>query len=321
MMRYLKPCVFAATVAVLATPAIEWQVNRRRLAEFRQHCERLAYRLDIMPAQSMAQGATATLGSTQEAVRGLAEGRLPPQAPEVVALLRRFARSIGADNALVLDRAGRVVADARRAEPGPVRNLGTRPYFEAAIQGRSSLYAALGGSSGERGIYVAAPVAAPGVAPVGVVVAKMGFEAVDGLLRGETGRFALVSPEGVVFAANVPDWVFRVEAGTVVATVRQLPRTAAAFASREPRALPRGAGFRRRVELPIDWLDPGGPWKLIGLPDPDQLFTAVDRLLLGGMLFLTAFLAGAVWLERRPCARASSWPKRPPRRRLNSWPT
>ena len=284
MLRYLRACVFAILVAGVATSGIEWQVNRGHLAQFRHQCERLAYRLDRMPAQSMAQGATTTLGSTQDAVRRLAEGRLPPGDPQVVALLRRFARSIGADNALVLDRAGAVVAEARDAASGAVHDLGTRPCFQSAIQGRSTLYPALDARSGERGIYVAAPVGEPGAAPVGVVVAKMGFEAVDELLREETGRFALVSPRGLVFAASDPAWLNRAGPG-------------AGASGREPMAPPRET--RRRVELPVQWMDPDGAWKLIGMPEPGQLFTGVDRALLGGILFLAAFLAAAAWLERR----------------------
>jgi len=134
----------------------------------------------------------------------------------------------------------------------------------------------------------------------GVVVAKMGFQEVDALLQGESGSFTLVSPEGVVFAANVPDWLFRVVGGEAQAVLaRQAPRTAQAFAGRAPRVLVQDSRFRHSVEREIDWQDPGGAWKLVGLADPGSLFGPLDRFLLAAMVFLTAFLAGAVWLERR----------------------
>jgi response regulator RpfG family c-di-GMP phosphodiesterase/signal transduction histidine kinase len=297
MMRYLKPCAFAAAVAVLATCWVGWQVDRRRMADFRHQCERLAYRLDAMPAQSMALGATTTLGNNQDPVRRLAKGELAPRDPGVEALLRRFAGAIGAEDALVLDRNGAVVA---RAGKRPDQDQGSRPYFTAALAGRSNLYAALGANAGERGIYVASPVTvAGGGPPVGVVVAKMGFEGVDGLLQDETGRFALVSPEGVVFAANVPDWVYRVAGGPeLAARARQAPRTASAYAAQEPGLL-KDVPSAHRVELPIDWRDPAGTWRLVGLVDPDHLFGLVDRLLVGALLFFAVLLALAAWLEHR----------------------
>jgi putative two-component system response regulator len=302
MMRYWKSCAFAAVAALLVTPCTEWQVNRRRLTEFRRRCQRLGASLEAMPGESRALGAVTTLGSTQDGIRRLAAGSLPAHDPGMERLLLRFSGTIGAENAFVLDRAGIVVGNALEPNPPlPPRHLGLRPYFQAAIHGHSNSYAALGGRSGERGLYVAAPVAhgADGV-PVGVVVAKMGFQEVDALLQGETGRFALVSPEGVVFSANVPDWLFRVEGGQAQAALaRRAPRTAPAFAGREPRVLARDSRFRSSVEQVIDWQDPGGAWKLVGLADPDSLFGPLDRVLLSAMVFLTAFLAGAVWLERR----------------------
>ena len=302
MMRYWKPCAFAAVVALLVTPCTEWQVNRRRLSEFRHRCERLGASLEAMPGESLALGAVTTLGSTQDGIRRLAAGILPAHDPGMERLLLRFSGAIGAENAFVLDRAGVVVGNALEPDPPlPRRHLGLRPYFQAAIRGQSNSYAALGARSAERGLYVAAPVVLGAEAvPVGVVVAKMSFQEVDGLLQGESGSFALVSPEGVVFAANVPDWLFRVEGGQAQAALaRQAPRTALAFAGHEPLGLAKDSRFRRRVDRVIDWQDAGGAWKLIGLADPDSLFGPLDRVLLSAMVFLTAFLAGAVWLERR----------------------
>lgn len=113
------------------------------------------------------------------------------------------------------------------------KNRSSRPYFVAAIKGEASIYAALGYTSGERGFYIAAPilekdatidvsslgfdgkptsgaakVAAPSI--VGALVAKLGFEEVDRLLKQDTTALAVVSPEGVVFASNVTAWQFQV---------------------------------------------------------------------------------------------------------------
>jgi response regulator RpfG family c-di-GMP phosphodiesterase/signal transduction histidine kinase len=135
---------------------------------------------------------------------------------------------------------------------------------------------------------------------VGVVAARIGFQAVDGLLQEESGSLALVSPEGVVFAANVPGWLLRVAGGPAQAALaRQAPRSKAAFAVRGPELLGPEAGLDRAVALAIDWQDPAGVWKLVGLPGPNPMSSGLDRALLGGMVFFAGFLGSVAWLERR----------------------
>ncbi len=85
-----------------------------------------------------------------------------------------------------------------------------RPYFKAAMAGRSYIYPAVGVTTGERGIYFSAPVRSPKSGrPDGVVVIKMGTKAVDKLFEGLDPAAALISPHGIIFCTNNKDWYLR----------------------------------------------------------------------------------------------------------------
>jgi putative two-component system response regulator len=300
MNNFTKAILAAGILAAAVTLLVQGQWRRRHQAGFQHQVERLAYRLDALQAESAALGAARTLGSTQETVRRLARGRTPAGDPGATALLRRFAQGLGALDVFVLNRRGEVVARAGKGGAGPSRDVKDAPFIAAALGGRTSLYAALGVLTPERGIYVAAPVTVPGEPAAGAVVAKLGFEAVDGMFRGEPGRLALVSPEGVVFAANVPEWLCQVAGGAEQAALaRRTPRTAGAFAAREPALWRPAPGFTAPVERALDWRDPAGTWKLVGFAGPDPLHGIPDLALVAGPVFLAGFLAVAGWLERR----------------------
>ena len=80
-----------------------------------------------------------------------------------------------------------------------------RPYFQIAMQGKMNIYAAIGTTTGLRSLYFAAPLydAVSANAPIiGAVVARLGLERVDSVLRAWSGPALLLSPQDLVFAST-----------------------------------------------------------------------------------------------------------------------
>ncbi|MEY4979051.1 MAG: hypothetical protein RLZZ352_1321 [Pseudomonadota bacterium] len=160
-----------------------------------------------------------------------------------------------------------------------------RPYYQMAMQGKSSVYAAVGTSSGERTLYFAAPVypeAARSVVGVGAVVAQARINRLEALLRDKAHAAALLSPQGVVFAASRDEWVGLID-GTPsperLKAIRDLKQFGKWFDTTDPKPLPVRAetgvqtlnGVRHAVAAAaVDWNDPAGPWTLVLLEDLSQ---------------------------------------------------
>jgi len=295
--RESKLFLSVAALAAIVSLFFVGQVERQRRVRFQAQCSRLVDRLESLPAHSRALGALAALGSAQPDLLRMAQGRSAHPGADA-GLLRGLARDLGAADLLVLDRNGTVRAHAGDAGAS-LPPLG----FQRALQGSGGLYAALGPGPGERGMFAAVPVrdgTGPGAAVAGVLAARLDFEPVDELLRGEPGRLALVNPDGVVFAATDSSWLLRKAAGA--------ERAGAAPAAGNPGALPQSTVVlpqstvvlpQSTVVLPVDLGDPGGSWRLLGLVGPDRLASLADGMLLGALVLLAGLAGGAVWLEHR----------------------
>jgi C4-dicarboxylate-specific signal transduction histidine kinase len=85
-----------------------------------------------------------------------------------------------------------------------------RPYFANAISGKNAIYPALGVTTNKRGLYFSSPIRSKAKPqPVGVAVVKMGLDKVDELLKVFPGYSGIISTDGIVFASNQPDWLFK----------------------------------------------------------------------------------------------------------------
>ena len=159
-------------------------------------------------------GITRTLGEENGAMKAAVTGRLEPDAPEVMAALGRIRRTTQATIVYILNAQGDTVActpyDGGQTLTG--KNYAFRPYFRTAVNGRDVVYPALGITTQKRGLYFSSPIRASGEerpdgAAIGVVVIKKGLEEVDAFFGSLGQPAALLSPEGVVFAGNRPDWL------------------------------------------------------------------------------------------------------------------
>ena len=114
----------------------------------------------------------------------------------------------------ILDRQGTVVGSSFYDDGKTLtgNNYKFRPYFTRAMSGSSTTYAAVGVTTGKRGLYFSEPV--PGDlndGPLGVVVVKVPMDFIDTYLNRfkEDQEILLLSPEGIVFSSTRDKWLYR----------------------------------------------------------------------------------------------------------------
>ena len=213
-----------------------------------------------------------------------------------------------------MDRDGTIVAYyTSKGKSGTGKGLSYRPYYRQAIRGIRNVYAAVGVNSGKRGLYYAAPVyqrPSTDTPTIGVVVMKMGLARVDQLLSRWPGPAALLSPQGVVFSTNRPEWQFGM-AGSVtperLAGVKSIKQFGNTFDKTQPLALPfdskaeeaRLEGRRYLVaRAPVKWNDPLGDWTLVLLEDTSDWFPLANRITVALIIVSVLWLlAAAVYFK------------------------
>lgn len=88
-------------------------------------------------------------------------------------------------------------------------DYGFRPYFITAMQEGTAEFFALGTVSGKPGLYLARRILGDNERPLGVVVVKVEFDALEAEWRGSGEPAYVVDPGGVVLITSVPAWRFR----------------------------------------------------------------------------------------------------------------
>ena len=88
-------------------------------------------------------------------------------------------------------------------------DYGFRPYFIQAMSKGSAEFFALGTVSGKPGLFLARRIAGADGRPLGVVVVKVEFDALEAEWRGSGEPAYVVDPGGVVLITSVSAWRFR----------------------------------------------------------------------------------------------------------------
>ncbi|MDP2877143.1 MAG: ATP-binding protein [Holophaga sp.] len=147
-----------------------------------------------------------------EEILRVATGLDRPDNPQVTVVLETARRIFDSDLIYVLDKTGTVVS-CTRYEGGKTltgNSYAFRPYFKSTIEGKDTVYPALGITTGQRGLYFSTPVSGSDRHPVGVVVVKVGLESIDAILASHASPVFLVSPDGVIFASNRKEMLYRI---------------------------------------------------------------------------------------------------------------
>ncbi len=202
--------ILTATIVLFTASA--WMVRRHFINEQRgaqsEQIFRLARTLNIQLLNRLQDGAAAIAGNAQ--LYQSAAGKAVCDDPATLSILETIRINFAADIVYVMNAAGHVVActpyDNGNTLTG--NNYAFRPYFTEAMKGKNVLYPAIGETTHRRGLYASAPIRDPSGNITGVFVIKSGLNLVDRLLASFKFPMALVSPNGVVFATNRPEWRF-----------------------------------------------------------------------------------------------------------------
>ncbi len=111
----------------------------------------------------------------------------------------------------IMDSSGTTLHSAHFSEISNVGyNYAFRPYFQNAMKGQTAVYPAVGAITKKRGIHLSAPIHNNyQKAPIGVVAIKIEIAEIENLLSQSKNKVALISPDGIIFSSNQPEWLYK----------------------------------------------------------------------------------------------------------------
>ena len=248
-------------------------------------------------------GSASLLGLINADFKREARGELPPNSLVVHRFLETMTRYPDVDGAFIVGQDGIIKSSFGKGKSSTGANVKFRPYFQMAIKGKESVYAAVGTTTGLRTLYFVAPLhegATPDSPSIGAVVARGGMVPIDRILTGKTDIALLLSPQGVVFAGSRAEWIgFLAGVSTPerLKAIRELKQFGTMFESKEPNLLPIGSveglqkfdGRRFAVaSAKVHWNDPHGDWNLLLMEDLSRTVPTVN--------FIAAAVTGALAL-------------------------
>jgi signal transduction histidine kinase/CheY-like chemotaxis protein len=270
----------ALTLALMVLAG--WLARRdgedRREVELARELVGYAATLEQGTLDSRVMGAIILLGAEDAAVRNLARGTTRPDDRATVATdLAGLRQHFFVEEAFLIGRGGLIAGNVEGGRSDPERDRTTAALIDATQHDAPNVYPAVrsGGGGDERGIFLTAPVQS-GAGPVGAIGVKIGIAKLDQLLGSWSGGpAALVSPEGVVFAASRDDWRLRLTANVTPAQgqhIRRGGQFGVHFGETSRPALPfdvsmseadlDGVHYAVRTQA-LQWSDPEGDWTLM----------------------------------------------------------
>lgn len=142
-------------------------------------------------------------------VRAMLQTRDEAIVGRINARLELLAASTDAAAIYVLTAQGRTVAASNYRLPASFvgQDYGFRPYFQGAIRDGDAELFALGTVSGRPGLYLARRIG-DAAQPLGVIVVKIEFEAMQAAWARQQGKTIVTDGHGVVIVTSEPSWRF-----------------------------------------------------------------------------------------------------------------
>jgi two-component system C4-dicarboxylate transport sensor histidine kinase DctB len=287
--------------------------TQQRQALLQTEAQRNALELLSTTLNGNLMGSLTLLGLLDGDIKQEASNGLIAEDANVSATMSIVGNGFGAEGVFVVGMDGIVKSSWDRInKPSTGLDVRFRPYFQMAMRGQSSVYAAVSLARGERALYFTAPVFsehARSTVGMGAVVARTTLDRVDSLLQGKHDVALLLSPQGVVFAGSRNDWIGRLAGAATperLQAIRELKQFGGMFEKQMPLALPldpvKGIqtfdGNSYAVALaPVSWNDPAGDWSLVVAEDLGRtvpVATSAARAMGGALLLL---LLGWMWLR------------------------
>ena len=221
---------------------------------------------------SQAMGAAIMFGLENQQSKQLLLGKFTPD-PTLSAMESLRAQFL-ADAVFLVNRQGIIVAQSRGKAHVVGRDMSSQPFVQLAIQGSPNVYPAATAEIDTPGIYLAAPVRSTinnTSDTIGAIVIRIGYDKLNMLLKSWTDGIALLlSPQGVIFASNRDDWLFRMTGETKIHHIsdnlqfgkmlNQAPILPLALNTDESDI--DGVRYAVRGQT-LDWHDPKGDWRLV----------------------------------------------------------
>lgn len=204
--------VGALTLAVMACAAIltdrlSWRWSYRTESARVEHVARHFF--DDLVSDL---GDRLALLSTSPLVRDALEKKAAAHTDGLQSLLDTSRLLLETAVTCLLDSRGRIVAVSSHARRELLLggDCSTRRYFRQAMRGEPGAGLGLDPQTGQRGLFISHPVKAdPDGKPIGAAVTMLGLEGLDSRLHQHAEPLVLVSPGGVVFAGNIPAWLYK----------------------------------------------------------------------------------------------------------------
>lgn len=301
----------AVVLLVSATVALFfglWDLQLReqqRLSLLQTEAQRTSIEVMSQTLNGNLMGSITLLGLIDGDIKQEAGNGLMSQDAHVPVTLSTLGNSFGAEGVFVVGEDGIVKSSWDRLnKPSTGLDVKFRPYYKMAMRGQNSVYAAVSMARGDRSLYFTAPVfteRARATSGIGAVVARTDLSQVDALIRKKFDGALLLSPQGVVFASNRPEWVGFIEGAPTperLKAIRDLKQFGAMFEKAEPAVLPlhAGEGFQTVADVryavasaSVTWNDPSGDWKLLVMEDLGRtlpLASTAFKAALAGVLSL-----------------------------------
>lgn len=258
-------------------------------------------------------GSVTLLGLLDGDIKQEASNGLVAEDANVAGTMSIVGNAFAAEGVFVVGMDGIVKSSWDRInKPSTGLDVRFRPYFQIAMRGQPSVYAAVSMARGDRSLYFTAPVFpehARSTVGVGAIVARTTLDRVDSLLQGKYDVALLLSPQGVVFAGNRNDWTGRL-AGVAtperLQAIRELKQFGAMFENQTPLALPLEptSGVQKLDQhsyavalAPVRWNDPAGDWSLVVAEDLGRTVPAAASAGRAMGAALLVLLLGWMWLR------------------------
>ncbi|MHB8789064.1 MAG: ATP-binding protein [Desulfobulbaceae bacterium] len=202
--------LLAAVLACLIAVGSDYLVRSIVSAKQKAATSHLALEINAFVLHHFSDAAN-FIAQSQDVYSVLA-GLQPPDNGNLLEELNMARGILGVSLVYVLDRSGTVVGCTPYGDGKTLtgNNYRFRPYYSQALAGRSVQYAGLGVTTDERGLYFSEPVfAGAGKEPLGVLVIKVPLDFIDYYVNSaEEYDVLLLSPDGIVFSATRPQWLY-----------------------------------------------------------------------------------------------------------------
>lgn len=302
--RFRSAYMLAIAFAIVVAGGISTFIKAKLEDDFSQHFFNQAWLsasgLETETMNGVAMGTAALLGLNEVTFKEVIEGSRRSNDPEANARLHSARLLVDAVGIKVVNNQGVVVMHDTAGKSALGANVSRWAYWQQAVRGNKNAYPGVDLQTGKRMLYISAPIrhgTTPTGSLIGVVVVELDASDLDRKIGFSRYPAMLISPEGIVFSASQPIWLYKSTqrlSSEEIIRLRTEGRYGQSFGREQATILPFDpsesmVGFDGKVfsvaAAPIRWNDPAGDWRLIMLAD---LSSEVPKHLIWGIALATA---------------------------------